>query len=174
MSSVLCSVQFFVTPWTAACLASLFFTIFQSLFKLMSIKSVMPSNISSYVIPSPPALSLSQNQGLFQWPKYGSFNFSTSPPNDYSRLISFRINWFHLLPVQGTLKSILQHHSSKASILWYSAFFMVQLSHPYTTSGKTIAFTIQNFVCKVMSLLFNILCRFVIAFLPRSKCVLIS
>ena len=105
-------------------------------------------------------------------PNYWSFSFSISPSNEYSGLISFRIDWFDLF-VQGTLKSLLQHHRSKASILWHSAFFMVQLSHPYMTTGKTIALTRQTFVGKVMSLLFNMLSRFVIAFLPRSKCLLI-
>ena len=108
------------------------------------------------------------------WPKYWPFIFSISPSNKYSGLISFRFDWFHLLAVQGIPKSLLQHHSSKASILQHSTFFMVQLSHPYMTTGKTIALTIQNFIDKVMSLLFNIQCRLVIAFLPRSKCLLIS
>ena len=102
-----------------------------------------------------------------RWPKYWSFSISAS--NEYSGLISFLIDWFYLLAVQGTLKSILQHHSSKVSILWCSAFFMVQLSHPYMTTGRTTALTIWTFVCKVMSLLFNTVFRFVIAFLPRSK-----
>ena len=131
--------------------------------------------------PSPPAFSLSQHQGLFQqvgssikWPKYWSFSFSISPSNDYSGLISFRMDWLDLLAVQGTLKSLLQHHSSKASILQHSAFFIVQLSHPYMTTGKTIALTRWNFVGKVMSLLFNMLSRLVKTFLPRSKHFLIS
>ena len=110
----------------------------------------------------------------FRWPKCWSFSFSISPSNEYSRLISFSIDWFDLLAVQGTLKSLLQHHSSKASILWCSAFFTVQLSHPYTTTGKTIALTRRTFVGKIMSLLFNMLSRLVITFLPRSKCLLIS
>ena len=133
------------------------------------------------MLPYPPALNLSRYQGLFQgvslrirWPKYWSFSFSISPSNEYSGLISFRMDWWDLLAVQGTLKSLLQHHSSKASILWHSAFFMVQLSDPYTTAGKIIALTRWTFVNKVMSLLFNMLSRFVIAFLPRSKCLLIS
>ena len=109
-----------------------------------------------------------------RWPKYWSFSFSFSPSNEYSGLISFQIDWFDLLAVQGTLKHLLQHHSSKASILWCSAFFMVQLSHPYMTTGKTIALTRRTFVSKVVSLLLNMLSRFVIAFLPRSKCLLIS
>ena len=109
-----------------------------------------------------------------RWPNYWSFSFSISPSNEHSGLISFKIDWLDLLVVQGTLKSLLQHHSSKASILWCSAFFMVQLSHPYMTTGKNITLTIQTFVGKVMSLLFNILSMFVIAFLPKSKCILIS
>ena len=128
---------------------------------------------------SPFAFSLSQNQGFsselalpIRWPEY--WNFSISPSNEYSRLISFRIDWFDLLVVQGTLKSLLQHHISKTSILWRSAFFMVQLSHPYITTGKTITLTRQTFVGKVMSLLFNMLSRLIIAFLPRSKRLLIS
>ena len=108
------------------------------------------------------------------WPKYWSFTFSIRLSSDYSRLIFFRIDWFDLLAVQGTLKSLLQHHSSKASILWRSAPFMVQLSHPYMTTGKSITLTMRTFVGKVMSLLFNMLSRFVMAFLPRSKCLLIS
>ena len=106
--------------------------------------------------------------------KYWSFSFSISPSNEYSGLISFRIDWFDLLAGQGTLKSLLQHHGSKASILWHSAFFIVQLSHPYMTTGKVIALTRWTFVGKVMSLLFNVLSRLVIAFLPRSKRLLIS
>ena len=108
-----------------------------------------------------------------RWPKYWSFSFSISPSDEYSGLISFRMDWFDLLVVQGTLKSLLQHHISKASILWYSAFFTVQLSHPYMTTGKTIALTRWTFVGKVMSLLFNMLSRLG-SFLPRSKCLLIS
>ena len=106
---------------------------------------------------------------LIRWPKYWSFNFSISPSNEYSGLISFRIDWFDPFVVQGTLKSLLQHHSSKASVLWHSAFFIVQLSHPYMTTWKTIALPRQTFVGKVMSLLFNMLFTLVIAFLPRSK-----
>ena len=109
-----------------------------------------------------------------RWPKYWSFSFNISPSNEYSELVSFKIAWFNLLTVQGTLKSLLQHHNSKPSILQRSAFFMVQLSHPYMTIGKTIALTIRTFVDKVMSLLFNMLSRVVIAFFPSSKCLLIS
>ena len=125
--------------------------------------------------PSPPTFSLSQHQGLFQlWPKYWSFSFSISPSSEYSGLISFRIDWFHLLSVQGTLKSFLQHHSSEASVLQCSAFFMVQLSNLYMTTGKIVTLTILTFVSKVMCLLFNSLSELVIAFLPRSKRLLIS
>ena len=109
-----------------------------------------------------------------RWPKYWSFRFSISPSNEYSGLISFRMDWLDLLAVQGTLKSHLQHHSSKASVLWYSALFIVQLSHPYVTPGKAIALTRWTFVDKGMSLLFNMLSRLIITFLPRSKCLLIS
>ena len=109
-----------------------------------------------------------------RWPSYQSFSFSISPSNEYSQLISFRMDWLDLLAVQGTLKSLLQHHSPKASILWCLAFFIVQLSHPYMTTGKTIALTRQTFCDKVISLLFNMLSRLVIAFLPRNKCLLIS
>ena len=109
-----------------------------------------------------------------RWPKYWSFSFSISPSNEHSGLISFRMDWLDLLAVQGTLKSLLQHHSSKASILWHSAFFIVQFSHPYMTTGKTIALTRWTFVGKVVSLLFNMLSRLVITFLPRSKYLLIS
>ena len=128
-----------------------------------------------------PAFNLFQNQGLFKWvsslhqvAKYWSFSFSISPSNEYSGLISFRTDWLDLLAVQGTLKSLLQHHSSTVSILWCSAFFILQLSHPYMTTGKTIALTRQTFVGKVMSLLFNMLSRLVIAFLPRSTCLIMS
>ena len=131
--------------------------------------------------PSPPAPNPSQHQGLsnestlpMRYPKYWSFSFSTSPSNEHPGLISFRMDWLDLLAVQGTLKSLLQHHSSKASILRRSAFFTVQLSHPYMTTGKTIALTRWIFVGKVMSLLFNMLPRLVITFLPRSRCLLIS
>ena len=138
--------------------------------------------ISSSVLPFSSCLQSFPASGPFvmrqlfriRWLKYWSFSFSISPSSEYSGLISFRIDWLDLLAVQGTLKSLLQHHSSKASILQWSAFFMVQLSHPYMTTGKTIALTTWIFVGKVMSLLFNTLSRFVIAFLPRSKCLLIS
>ena len=133
------------------------------------------------LFPSPPALNLSQYQVLFnksvlhiRWPEYWSFSFSISPCNEYSGLITFRMDWLDLLAVQRTLKSLLQHHSSKASILWTSAFFTVQLSHPYMTTGKIIALTRQSSVGKVMSLLFNMLSRLVITFTPRSKHLLIS
>ena len=123
-----------------------------------------------------PSIRVFSNESVFhiRWPKYWSFSFSISPSNEYSGLISFRMDWLDLLAVQGTFKRLLQHHSSKASILQCSAFFMVQLSHPYMTPGKTIALTRQTFVGKVMSLLFNMLSRLVIAFLPGSKCLLIS
>ena len=131
--------------------------------------------------PSPPAFNLSSisvfsNESVFRimWPKYWSFSFSVSPANEYLGLISLRIDWFDLLAVQRTLKSLLQHHKSKESILWHSAFFMVQLSHLYLTTGKAITLTIGTFVGKAMSLLFHILSRFIIAFIPRSKCLLIS
>ena len=131
--------------------------------------------------PSPPAFNLSSIRVFsnelvrhIRWPKYWSFSFSISPSNECSGLISFRMDWFDLLAVEGTLKSLLQHHSSKASVLWHSAFFLVQLSHPYMTTGKTIALTRRTFVGKVMSLLFNTLTSLVIAFLSRSKRLLIS
>ena len=124
----------------------------------------------------PPSIRVFSNESTLRmrWPKYWSFSFSISPSNEHSGLISFRMDWLDLLAVQGTLKSLLQHHSSKASILQCSAFFMVQLSHPYMTTGKTIALTRWTFVGKVMSLLFNMLSRLVITFLPRSKHLLIS
>ena len=149
---------------------------------MMPIESVMPSNHLNLchpflLLPSTfPSIRVFSNESALciMWPKYWSFSFSISPSNEYSGLISFWIDWFDLLATQGTLKSLLQHHSSKASILQRSAFFMVQLSHPYVTTGKTIAWTIRTFVGKVMPLLFNMLSRFVIAFLPRSKHLLIS
>ena len=126
--------------------------------------------------PIPPSIRVSSNEStlLMRWPKYWSFSFNISPSNEHPRLISFRIDWLDLLAVQGTLKSLLQHHSSKASILRRSAFLTVQLSHPYMTTRKTIALTRQTLVGKVMSQLFNMLSRLVIIFLPRSKCLLIS
>ena len=148
----------------------------------MSIESMMSSNHLSlccplHLLPSIfSSIRVFSNESVLhiKWQKYWSFSFSISPSNEYSGLISFRMDWLDLLAVQGTLKSLLQHHSSKASILWRSAFFIVQLSHPYMTTGKTIAWTRWTFVGKVMSLLFNMLSRLVIAFLPRSKCLLIS
>ena len=148
----------------------------------MSIKSVMPFNhlILCHPLLLPPSIFPSirvfSNESVLRvrWPKYWSFSFSISLSNEHLGLISFRMDWLDLLAVQGTLKSLLQHHSSKASILRCSAFFMVQLSHPYMTTGKTIALTRQTFVGKIMSLLFNMLSRLVIAFLPRSKHLLIS
>ena len=148
----------------------------------MSIELVMPSNHLIFYhpllfLPSifPSIRVFSKELALrIRWPKYWSFSFSISPSNEYSGLTSFRIDWLDLLTVQGTLKSFLQHHSTKASILQCSAFFMVQLSHPYVTIGKTIALTILTFVGKVISLLFNILSRLVITFVPSSKCLLIS
>ena len=149
--------------------------------KPMSIESVMPSNhlilCPPLLLPSIfPSIRVFSNESALRirWPKYWSFSFSISPSNEYSGLISFTMDCLDLLAVQGTLKSLLQHHSSKASILQCSAFFIVQLSHPYVTTGKTIVLTKRTFVDKVMSLLFNMLSRFVIAFLPRSKCFLIS
>ena len=142
-------VRLFATPWTAACQASLSITNSRSLLKLMSIESVMPS---SHLIlccpllllpPIPPSIRVFSNESTLhmRWPKYWSFSFSISPSNEYSGLISFRMDWFDILAVQGTIKSLLQHHSSKASILWHSASFTVQLSHSYVTTGKTIALT---------------------------------
>ena len=154
----------------------------QSLLKLMSIESVMPS---SHLIlcrpllilpPIPPSIRVFSDESTLRmrWPEYWSFSFSIIPSNEYPGLISVRMDQLDLLAVQGTLKSLLQHHSSKASILQHSAFFTVQLSHPYMITGKTIALTRQTFVGRVMSLLFNMLSRLVITFLPRSKCILIS
>ena len=123
-----------------------------------------------------PRIRVFSNESVLRirWPKYWSFSFSTNLSNEYSELISFRMDWLNLLAFQGTLKSLLQHHNSKASILWHSAFFVVQLSHPYMTTGKTIALTRWTFVSEVMFLLFNMLSRLVMTFLPRSKCLLIS
>ena len=169
--------RIFVTPWTAAVQTSLSITSSQSTLRLMSIKSVMPSNHLILCHPFlPPSIRVFSNESVLciRWPKYWSFSISISPSSEYSGLISFRIDWLDLLAVQGTLKSLLQHHSSKASILWHVALFTVQLSHPYMTTGKIIALTRQTFVGKVMSPLFNMLSRLVIAFLPRSKRLLIS
>ena len=170
-------VQPFATPWTAACQASLSITNSWSLLKLMPIESVMPSN--HFILCHPilllpsifPSIRVFSNESVLhiRWPKYWSFSLSISSSNEYSGLISFTMDWLDLLAVQGTLKSLLQPHSLKASILWCSAIFIVQLSHPYMTTGKTIALTRRTFVDKVMSLLFNMLSRLVIAFLPRSK-----
>ena len=171
-----------MTPWTAACQASLFITKSRSLLKFMSIESVIPSDHLILCDPLllPPSIFPSSrvfsNESVIcnRWPKYWSFSFSIRPSNEYSGLISFGMDWLDLLAVQGALKSLLQHHSSKASILWHSVFFIVQLSHPYMTTGKTIALTRQNFVVKVMSLFFNMLSRLVIAFLQRGNHILTS
>ena len=168
-------------PWIAACQVSLSITIYWSSLKLTSVESVLPS---SHLIlccplfllpPIPPSIRVFSNESTIcmRWSKYWSFSFSIIPSKEIPGLISFRMDWLDLLAVQGTLKS-LQHHSSKASILRRSAFFTVQLSHPYMTAGKTIALTRWIFEGKVMSLLFNMLFRLVITFLPRSKHLLIS
>ena len=170
-----------VTPLTAAGQASLSITNSQRLLKLMSIESVMPSNNlilcrSFLLLPSIfPSIRVFSNESVLciSWPKCWSFSFSISPSNEYSGLISFGMDWLDLLAVQGTLKSLLQYHSSKASILQCSAFFIAQLSHPYMTTGKAIALTRWTIVGKVMSLLFNMLSRLIITFLPRSKHLLI-
>ena len=174
-------VQLCVTPWTAECQASLSITNSQSVLKLMFIESVMPSShlilfhtllLASIFL----SIRLFSNKSVLhnRWPNDWSFSFSISPSNECSGPISFRMDWLDLLAVQGTLKSLLQHHSSKASILQRSTFFTVQLSHPYMTTGKTIALTRQTFVGKVMSLLLNMLSRLDITCLPRSKRLLIS
>ena len=170
------------TIWTTACQASLSITNSWSPSKPMSIESVMPSNHlilyrPLFLLPSVfPSIEVFTNESvlLIRWPKYWSFSFNISPSNEHQGLISFRMDWLDLLAVQGALKSLLQHHSSKASILWCSAFFIVQLSNPYMTTGKTIALTRWTFVDKVMSLVFNMPSRLVITFLSRSKCLLIS
>ena len=175
-------VPLFATPWIAARQASLSITTSRSSLKLMSIELVKPSNHLILCHPLlllpriPPSIRVFSNESILcmRWPKYWSFSFSISPSKKHPGLISFRMDWLDLLAVQGTRKSLLQHHSSKASILQLSAFFRVQLSHPYITTGKTIALTRQTFVGKVMSLLFNMLSRLVITFLPRSKRLLIS
>ena len=169
LSSVqsLSSVRLFATPWTAARQASLSITISRSLLKLMSIESVMLSNhliLGRPLLLQPsifPSIRIFSNESALRirWPKHWSFSFNVSLSNEYSGLISFRMEWLDLLVAQGTLKSLLQHHSSKASILWHSAFFVVQFSHPYMTTGKTIALTRKTYVGKIMSLLFNMLSK---------------
>ena len=183
LSSVqlLSRVWLFVTPWIAARQASLSITKSRSSLRLMSIESVMPSShlIACrpllLLLPLPPSIKVFSNESTIRmrWPKYWSFSFSIIPSKEHPGLISFRMDWLDLLAVQGTLKSLLQHHSSKASILQHSAFFIVQLSQPYMTTGKTIALTSRAFVGKVMCLLFNMLSRLVIVILPKSKCLLI-
>ena len=176
---LLSHIWLFVTPWTAASQASLSITNSWCPPKPRSIEMMMPSNhlilcCPLLLLPSifPSIRVFSNESGLrISWPKYWSFSFNISPSNEHPGLISFRMDWLHLLAVQGTLKSLFQHHSSKASILWCSAFFIVQ--HPYMTNGKTIALTRRAFVGKVMSLLFNMLSRLVIIFLPRSKRLLL-
>ena len=172
-----------MSPWTTAHQqASLCFTISWSWLRFMSNEVGDASQPSHPLLPSSPfVFSPSQHQVFssksvlrIRWPQYWSFSFSISPSSEYSGLISFRIDCFDLLAVQGTLKSLLQHRNSKASVLWISAFFMVQLSHPYMTTGKIIALTTRTFVDKALSLLLNTLPRLVIAFLPRSNCLLIS
>ena len=175
-------VQLFPTPWAAAPQASLSITNCRGLLKLMSIESVMPSNhlilYRPLLLPPSifPSIRVFSNESVLRirWPKYWNFSFSISPSNKHSGWISFRMDWMDLIAVQGTLKSLLQHHSSKASILQHSTFFKVHLSHPYITTGNTIALTKWAFIGKAMSLLFNMLSRLVTAFLPRSKCLLIS
>ena len=170
------------TPWIAACQASLSVTNSRSSPRHTSIESVMPS---SHLIlcrpllllpPIPPSITVFSNESTLRmrWPKYWSFSFSIIPSKEIPGLISIRMDWLDLLAVQGTLKSLLQHHSSKASILQHSAFFTVQLSHPYIITGKTIALTKWTFVGRIMFLLFNMLSRLVMTFLPRSKRLLIS
>ena len=171
----------FATPWIKAHQVSLSIANSRSSLKLMSIESVMPSSHLNFwhpllnLPPTPPSIRVLSNESTLciRWPKHWSFSLSISPFNEHPGWMSFRMDWLGLLAVQGTLKSLLQHHSSKASILQCSAFFTVQLSHPYMTTGKTIALTRQTFVGKVMSLLF-MLSRLVITFLPRSKRLLIS
>ena len=173
--------QLFATPWTAALQASLSITSSWRLLRLMCIESVMPSNHlilcrPLLLLPSIfPSIRVFSNESVLhiRWPKYWSFSFSISLSNEYSGLISFRMDWFDLLAVQGTLRSLLQHHSSKASGFRHSAYFTVQLSHPYMTTGKTIALTRRTFVGKVMFLLLNMLSRLVLTFLQRSKHLLI-
>ena len=172
-------VQRFATPWTTAGQASLSINNTRSLSKLMSIESVMPSShlilchplLLLPPVPSSIRIFSSESTLHMRWPKYWSFSFSISPSNEHPGLISFRMDRLDLLAVQGTLKSLLQHHSSKASILRCSAFFIVPLSHSYMTTGKTIALTRRTFVGKVMSLLLGMLSRLIITFLPRTKCL---
>ena len=178
---LLSHVQLFVTPWTAACQASLSIIPTPRACSELAIESVMPSNHLIFccplLLPSVfPSIRVFSSESVLhiRWPKCWSFSFSISPSNEYSGLISFRIEWFDLLTVQGTLKSLLQHHSSKASILRCSAFFIVQLSHPYMTTGKTIALTRWTFVGKVKSVPFNQVSWLVLAFLPTSKHLLLS
>ena len=168
-------------PWSAAKQSSLTITNSQSLVRFMSIQKVMPYNhltlCHPLVLPSTfPSIRVLSNESVLhiRWPKYWSFSFTISPSNQYSGLNSFRMDWLDILAVQGTLESLLQHHSWKVSILRCSSLLIVQLSHPYTTTGKTIALTRKIFVCKVMSLLFNVLSTLVITFLPRSKHLLLS
>ena len=178
---LLSRVWLFATPWIAARQASLSVTNSRSSLKLISIESVMPSSHLILCLPLillppiPPSIRVFSNESTLcmRWPKYWSFSFSISPSKAHPGLISFRMDWLDLLAVQGTLKSLLQNHSSKASILQHSAFFTVQLSHPYMTTGKTIALTRRTLVGKVMSLLLNMLSRLVITFLPRRKRLLI-
>ena len=174
--------QLFVTPWITAHQASLSITNFRSSVRVTSIESVMPSSHLIFcrplllLPPNIPSTRVFSNESTLHmsWPKYWSFSISMNPSNEHPGLVSFRMDWLDLLAVQGTLKSLLQLHSSKASILQRSAFFTVQLSHPYMTTGKTIALTRWTFVGKVMPLLLNMLSRLVITFLPRSKRLLIS
>ena len=179
---MLSRVWLFATPWTAARQASLSITNSQSLLKLMSTELVMPFNhlifchpllLLPSILPSIRVFS-SESALCIRWPKYWSFSFNISPSSEHPGLMIFRMDWLDRLAVQGTLKSLLQHHSSKASIFLHSAFFTDQLSHPYMTTGKTIALTRWNFVDKVISLLFNMLSRLVITCFPRSKRLLIS
>ena len=171
-----------MTPWVAACQASLSITNSWSSLRLTSIESVIPSSHLILCHPLlflpriPPSLRVFQNESTLRmrWLKYWSFSFSIIPSKEHPGLISFRMDWLDLLAAHGTLKSLVQHHSSKASIIWCSAFFTVQLSHPYMATGKTIALTRWTFVGKVMSLLLNMLSRLVITFLPRSKRLLFS
>ena len=175
-------VWLFATPWTAARQASLSITNSWSLLKLMFIESVMPSSHLILccplllLLPIPPSIRVFSNESTLcmRWPKYWSFSFSISPSSEHPGLISFRMDWLDVLAVQVTLKTLLQHHSSKSSIFQHAPFFTVQLSHPYTATGKIIGLTRWTFVGKVMSLLFNMLSRVVITFLSRNKCLLIS